>query len=329
MMEYPINQLVEDKFADVPVEFHGNPLVWAAWLYYEEGMTQQAIADLLHVSRTTVVKMLQAARDEGIVSISVAPQHLGAVRGARELKARYPLDMVIVVPDDGGVSFDYERIGRAAGRYLTSVIKPDDILGVCWGKTVLAMSETVPEMTLPNLTIVQAAGSAMGAYESSTERCTANMAVRLHARCVNLHAPGIVSSYALKEALMAEQSIKERFSLLHACSKIVFGMADLGPQSMAFMSGYLTQEEALPYQEKGAVGMMAGRFFDSRGQAILGELDDKMIGITLEKLRQIPERICIAGGEDKVSALHALLSGGNATVFITDESTALMLLQLS
>jgi len=327
-MERHINQLVQDKIADVPVEFHGNPLIWAAWLYYEESMTQQAIADLLHVSRTTVVKMLQAARDEGIVSISVAPQHLCAVRGARELKARYQLETAVVVPDDGGVGLDYERIGRAAGRYLVSVIKTDDILGICWGKTVLAMSETVPEMTLPNLTIVQAAGSAMGAYESSTERCTANMAVRLHARCVNLHAPGIVSSYALKEALMAEKSIKEKFSLLHSCSKIVFGMADLGPQSMAFISGYLEKDDALPYQDNGAVGMMAGRFFDASGNAVLGELDNKMIGITLEKLKQIPERICIAGGKDKVAALHALLSGGNATVLVTDESTALMLLQL-
>jgi len=326
-MEYFGHQLVHDKVADVPVEFHGNPLIWAAWLYYEEGMTQQAIADLLHVSRTTVVKILQAARDEGIVSISVAPQHLGAVRGARELKARYQLETAIVVPDDGGVSPDYERIGRAAGRYLTSVIKPEDILGVCWGKTVLAMSETVPEMTLPDLTIVQAAGSAMGAYESSTERCTANMAVRLHARCVNLHAPGIVSGYALKEALMAEKSIKEKFSLLHSCSKIVFGMADLGPQSMAFVSGYLEQNDALPYQDNGAVGIMAGRFFDNAGHAVMGELDNRMIGITLEKLNQIPERICIAGGKDKVAALHALLSGGNATVLVTDESTALMLLQ--
>ncbi|WP_299999112.1 sugar-binding transcriptional regulator [uncultured Cedecea sp.] len=327
MMEYPINQQVHDKVADVPVEFDGNPLIWAAWLYYEEGMTQQAIADLLHVSRTSVVKMLQAARDEGIVSISVAPQHLGAVRGARELKARYQLETVIVVPDDGGVGQDYERIGRAAGRYLASVIKPEDILGVCWGKTVLAMSETVPEMTLPNLTIVQAAGSAMGAYESSTERCTANIAVRLHARSVNLHAPGIVSSYALKEALMAEKSIKEKFSLLHSCSKIVFGMADLGSQSMAFASGYLEREDAQPYLHNGAIGMAAGRFFDASGQAVLGELDNKMIGITLEKLTQIPERICIAGGKDKVAALHALLSGGNATVLVTDESTALMLLQ--
>jgi len=326
-MEYPGHQLVHDKVADVPVEFHGNPLIWAAWLYYEEGMTQQAIADLLHVSRTTVVKMLQAARDEGIVSISVAPQHLGAVRGARELKARYPLETVIVVPDDGGVSPDYERIGRAAGRYLTSVIKPEDILGVCWGKTVLAMSETVPEMALPDLTIVQAAGSAMGAYESSTERCTANMATRLHARCVNLHAPGIVSNDALKTALMAEKSIKEKFSLLHSCSKIVFGMADLGPQSMAFVSGYLEQDDALPYLDNGAVGIMAGRFFDNTGHAVMGELDNRMIGITLEKLNQIPERICIAGGKDKVTALHALLSGENATVLVTDERTALMLLQ--
>ena len=42
-----------------PTEFGGDPVIWAAWLYYEEGMTQEEIARQLGVSRGSVVNLLQ------------------------------------------------------------------------------------------------------------------------------------------------------------------------------------------------------------------------------------------------------------------------------
>ena len=59
-----------------PPEFVGDPIVWAAWLYYEERMTQEEVADRLGVSRASVVNFLQEARDRGVVTIAVAPEHL-------------------------------------------------------------------------------------------------------------------------------------------------------------------------------------------------------------------------------------------------------------
>jgi DNA-binding transcriptional regulator LsrR (DeoR family) len=36
----------------------------------------------------------------------------------------------------------------------------------------------------------------------------------------------------------------------------------------------------------------------------------------------VPERICVAGGSDKIDAVYAALSGNYATVLVTDEATA-------
>ena len=47
-----------------------------------------------------------------------------------------------------------------------------------------------------------------------------------------------------------------------------------------------------------------------------------MVGISLEEIRAVPERICVAGGPDKVEAVAAALRGGYATVLVTDEDTA-------
>ena len=59
-----------------------------------------------------------------------------------------------------------------------------------------------------------------------------------------------------------------------------------------------------------------------RRVAVLGALDDCMIGLTLDEIIRIPERICVAGGLDKVDAIMAMLRGGYATILVTDEATA-------
>ena len=45
--------------------------VRAAWLYYVEGLTQEQIAEALGLSRIKVIRMLAAARSEGLVKIRI------------------------------------------------------------------------------------------------------------------------------------------------------------------------------------------------------------------------------------------------------------------
>jgi DNA-binding transcriptional regulator LsrR (DeoR family) len=305
-----------------PPEFVGDPIIWAAWLYYEERMTQEEVADRLGVSRASVVNFLQEARDRGVVTIAVASEHLQSVKVSRELCRRFGLTSCVVIPDDGGRLPAYERIGRAGARLLTEILEPDDILGVSWGRTVLALSAGLAQVRLPGVSVVQIAGSAIGTAEFSPELCTSNIANRLGARCVNLLAPGIVSRPEVKKLFMQEPALVEQFKLIRSCNKILFGVAGLGSASTALRSGYMTPEKLRPYVEGGAIGVMAGRFLDRDGDPVLGPLDEQMIGMTLREIARIPERICVAGGPEKVEAIDAMLRGGYATILVTDETTA-------
>jgi DNA-binding transcriptional regulator LsrR (DeoR family) len=305
-----------------PPEFVGDPIIWAAWLYYEERMTQEEVADRLGVSRASVVNFLQEARDRGVVTIAVASEHLQSVKVSRELCRRFGLTSCVVIPDDGGRLPAYERIGRAGARLLTEILEPDDILGVSWGRTVLALSAALAQVRLPGVSVVQIAGSAIGTAEFSPELCTSNIANRLGARCVNLLAPGIVSRPEVKKLFMQEPALVEQFKLIRSCNKILFGVAGLGSASTALRSGYMTPEKLRPYVEGGAIGVMAGRFLDRDGDPVLGPLDEQMIGMTLREIARIPERICVAGGPEKVEAIDAMLRGGYATILVTDETTA-------
>jgi DNA-binding transcriptional regulator LsrR (DeoR family) len=295
-----------------PTEFGGDPVIWAAWLYYEEGMTQEEIARQLGVSRGSVVNLLQESRDSGIVTISVAAHHLRSVSLARQISERFGLPECLVIPDDGGRTPEHERVGRAAARLLVERLQPDD----------------VPARALPSVSVVQITGSAIGTYGFSAELCASNIANRIGARCVYLHAPGIVSHRDVKRMLMREPALIEQFRILRSCNKIIFGVGSVAASSTAFDTGFLTAAEGAPYLAQGAVAVLAGRFLDAEGRPLAGELDGRMIGMTVPEIARIPEKICIAGGPDKAAPIRALLVGGYVTTLVTDETTARLVLAL-
>jgi DNA-binding transcriptional regulator LsrR (DeoR family) len=305
-----------------PIAFDGDPVVWAAWLYYEEKLTQEEIAVQFGTSRGTVINMLQEARDRGVVSIAVAPDHLQSVTLSRKLADRYGLEGCVVVPDDGGRVPDYERVGRAGARLLASRLQPNDVLGVSWGLTVLALANSLPPCSIPGLSAIQVTGSFVGTYEMSAELCTSNIANRTGGRCVYIHAPGLVSQPEVRTMLMREPTLREEFRILDTCTRLVFGVGSVKPNSTAFVSGYMRHEDAAPYVRRGAVAVLAGRFIDAGGRAVVDALDERMIGLTVEQLDRIPDRLCVACGVDKAEAIAATLAGGHATLLVTDAVTA-------
>ena len=106
------------------------------------------------------------------------------------------------------------------------------------------------------------------------------------------------------------------------------GIGGLAPSPLLQASGNAVDPAS---QEKlraaGAVGDVCVRFFDSAGNLVPSDLDDRVVGIDPDTLRKIPRRIGIAGGESKHKAIHAAISGGWVNVLITDTGTAGALLQ--
>ena len=57
---------------DVATDYEKNLMVKIAWYYYVENMTQQAIADQLNITRMRVIKLLEKARQTGIVQFRIS-----------------------------------------------------------------------------------------------------------------------------------------------------------------------------------------------------------------------------------------------------------------
>jgi hypothetical protein len=61
---------------------------------------------------------------------------------------------------------------------------------------------------------------------------------------------------------------------------------------------------------------------DDRGTPVAPELSDRVIAITLEQLREVPEVVAVAGGAGKERAIRSVLRAGVVTSLVTDEGTA-------
>jgi dihydroxyacetone kinase-like protein len=311
------------RATSAPLELGLDAVMATAWLYYHDGLNQADVARIIGVSRASVVNYLQEARDRGIVRVVLAPEREAPIDLAYGLKEHFGLKSCLVIPDDGGRTDPAWRIGSAGGRVLSSILAPGDIIGVAWGRTVLALSETIPETRgLAGLSVVQIVGSMAATYELSPELCTSNIATRIGARCVNLHAPALISSPEVRELILREPAIAEQLQLIAQCTRVVFSVAGLEPGSTLLHSGLVNADDVKKYAKRSAVGVIAGRFIDSAGAPVEGEIDARLIGITLPELRRVPDRLCIAGGPKKIGVLRAALMGGYVTTLVTDERTA-------
>ena len=70
----------------------------AAWYYYFENLTQQQISDQIGVSRLRVVRLLEKARETGMIQFSLRRGSEVRMEAEKRLKERYGLEDVFLVP---------------------------------------------------------------------------------------------------------------------------------------------------------------------------------------------------------------------------------------
>ena len=166
----------------------------------------------------------------------------------------------------------------------------------------------------------------METLEHSAE-LTQHLARKLGAKLRLLPAPGIVASRGMAEALKSDAQISAVLKLAAEADIALVGLGAPTPHSIVLRTGtILSSEDLVRLQELGAVGDIALRYMDKDGNPIDLEINERIIGLTLEQIRKIPRVIGIAGGTAKLEMIRAALHGNTLDVLVTDLSTAEALL---
>lgn len=312
----------------IPLHFQDDPLLWAGWLYAQDGMTQNDIAAVMGVSRATVNNYLAEARQRGIVTLTMDAARLGEFSIAEALRQHFRLDACIVIPaaGDSGPALT-ERLGVAGAKVLRGLVRPGDSVGVAWGRTVMAVARAMTPVKVPDVSVIQVTGGLTATFDFSPELCVSRLAQAFAARSINITAPAMVSSPAVRDVLMAESILAEQFALARGVDRLLFGICSTRPDSLIYGSALISPEDIANPAARRATAVVAGRLLDDRGRPIEGELNDRTIGLTLADIARIGTRIAVAGGADKVAAILSVLRGRYANILITDALTGQGILQ--
>jgi len=301
-------------------ERHGI-VVRAAWLYYKDGLTQAEIGDRLFVSRATVGRLLDTARAEGIVRFEISADHLSAFKLSEDLRARYVLADAVVVPRIPGDARDGRingRVADAAAEYLKRFLRPGAVIGIGWGDTVVRVLFALSRDSLDEVSIVAVAGG----IDSYTREVTARNTNGVNEHLRIIPAPLVASSPKIAAALRQDASVTSVMRLAESAVATLTGIGTSRPGASSIRSGLVTEDQVRSFREMGAVGDMLGEWFDSRGVIIRKATSDRKIGLGIDRLRQMPNVIGVAGGIEKVEAIAGAIHGGYLKVLITDEDVA-------
>lgn len=296
--------------------------------YYEDGMTQDQIGKRVGLSRIKVSRLLQQARNERIVQITIVPPQQPNAECERALEARYRLDeAVIISPATYDKPTLLRELGQAATDCLLRTLQGNEVLALSWGTTLLAVVDALPTKSWPAMRVVQMLGG-LGRPEAETHgtEIAQRTAQAFGARPRLLVAPGIVTSKLVRDALITDPQIADTLALAAKASIALVGIGRPTPDSVVMQAGTLTQQEIEQLQAHGAVGDIALRFFDADGQAVQHEINDRIIGLDLEQIKAIPRVIGVAGGVEKLEVIRAALRGRLINVLVTDDQTAAQLL---
>lgn len=300
----------------------------AARLYYLNDYSQQAIAVRLGVSRPTVSRLLQAAKEQGYVRISIVDPMEDMDALGEQVKKKYGLDSVLVSYSPLNEYQEIKKhISKKAADYLHETVQDADIIGVTWGTTMHAVALHLQQKQVKGVEVVQLKGGVSHSHVNTYAVETVNLfAEAFHTIARYLPLPVIFDSQAVKKMVEQDRHIHRIIELGKQANIAVFTVGTVKEDALLFRLGYFNQEEQKLLQKIGK-GDICSRFFDDEGNICSEEINSRTVGIDLPDLRKKEKAILVAGGQRKVEAIRASLRGKYANILVTDQFTAQALLQ--
>ena len=304
-----------------------------ARMYYEENMRQAEIANQLGLSQATISRLFNRAKEEGVVRITVTTPKGVYVDLEKELMVRYGLRDAIVVDcrnrdDDELVQRD---LGAAASYYVETAINNGEVIAISsWSATLLALVDALhPIPRKKNVKVVQILGGVGNpSAEIHAARLTSRFADLVQGQAIFLPAPGVVGAKATRDVFLEDPFVREAMSLFDQITMALVGIGRVAPSSLLAQSGNIFSETELNMlREENAVGDILLRFFDAEGDPVDSPLNDRVVSMELEQLKNVDRAIGIAGGSQKFAAIRGALRGRLINILITDSCTAEKLVQ--
>ena len=318
--------LMEGLSADRPAE-----VVLAARVarqFYLEGVSKIDIASRLGISRFRVARLLEAARDSGMVRIEIGlPGGTLDAGLSAEVCAVFGLDHAFVFrfPDEDEPQLR-RRLGEAAGGVLMDLISPADVLGFSWSRSLSGLAAALT--TMPPCPVVQLTGAVPPPDDQDLLEVIRSVARVGGGRAHIFYAPMIVDSAEAAAAIRRQPDVAGALRMMPSVTMAIVAIGAWQP-GLSTIYDAITPAERRAVADLGICGEMAGVFIDENGRPTPTGLDRRMIVTPGPVLARIPSILAVAYGTARARTVRTALRGTMIKGLVTHDSLARSLLGLA
>ncbi len=300
-----------------------------AQLCYINRVPQQAVAEMFNISQAKVSRLLNLARERGIVRIEVSDYNPRCEDMENAIRTRFGLQDVIVLKTIGlpDAKSTIKQIGYFASEQIGNYLASDTKIGISGGRTLMyVIEEMKKKKSFEGLTVVQLMGNVRPEPAKFDSSELGRKLAEHNSSFLALNTPIFVRNKLLRKNLLAHKQLKSVMKLYSRLDVALVGIGTL-ESSIFITSNAITKQELSDLQQNGAVGEICGRFYDKNGRECNSVLKDYVISIDLKTFRKIPKVFAVVCSGDKSNAILGAIKGKLINSLLIDEIEAQKLLE--
>lgn len=289
-----------------------------AKVYYLEDASKVAVAERFGLTRFQVARLITLARDSGMVHIEVrAPGGIDREASAM-LQDALGVPEAIVVGALGEMS-PLDSIGLTLAQVVASRVAPGDVVGLTWSRATISMTNQL--MHLEPCSLVQLGGHSSAAGLPGTVEIVRRAAQISGGTAYPIYAPLVVQDAHTASSLKNEQPIR---AALEQFAHLTLAVVSIGAWLPSGSTIYDAVDDEVRQRatDAGVVGEIGGRLYDRHGQPIPQLIDDRVVGISLDELRRVPDLVVSSFGAYRAEATIAAARAGLVKTLVADRALA-------
>ncbi|QCR18191.1 sugar-binding transcriptional regulator [Agrococcus sp. SGAir0287] len=291
----------------------------AARRFYLDDRSKVEIAQELGVSRFKVARLLELARETGIVRIAIDDEGFVDDERAERLRELLGLGRAVVVSTHGGGDDARRIVGAAAARLLTDSLEDGEVLGMGWGRTLAATAVAIER--LPRVSVVQMTGATEASRDLSPVEIVRRIGLRSGGEVVPVFAPLVADDAETARAFRRQSDIARALAMHDRVTTAVMSIGGWDSRASQLCANLdpAFRDDLLA---RGVVAEIGITLVDATGAEIAPDFAERGVAVTSQQLRAIPRVIGVAAGAEKAVATVALARAGLVTELVVDVALA-------
>ncbi len=296
-------------------------------MLYQEHKSQADIATALSLSPATINRMIREGHERGLVDIRIRAPFGPETGMAQSLKRLGRLDEAIVAHSPStDPAIVLQAVAEAAATTLLDTLTDGMTIAVSGGVGLCAVVEALNPQRKFDVRVVPATGGVQGRFRTDVNYVAVAMAEKLGGTAYQLHAPLFAASEEERATLLSASMVRSVLDMARAADLALFGIGSVEEKH----STYRTLTDSIgsaDFARANASGELLAHLVTDEGALCDHASNRRLVALTLDDLARIPRRIAIASGVAKATPIAAILRGGLTNMLITDDRTALAVIE--